>query len=97
MRKVGFKKRAINAIDSVCEFIESKNLLGSSAKWYVALIDFIDERANLSTIKFPLCNYHKFEQKGFSCFIYKKQWVIVFRYTDTTLTVYQLVHGSRLK
>ena len=97
MRQVEFKKRATNGIESVCMFIESRNLPGSSAKWYRHLVHFIVKRAGTQTLKFPLCNHSKFAAKGFSCFIYKKQWVVVFKYTDTKLTVYKFVDGSRLR
>ncbi len=97
MREVEFKQRAISAIDAVCEFIEEQNTPGSSVKWYHALIKFIVRRAGTTRIKFPLCNYHKFAAKKYSCFVYKKQWIVVFKYTDSKLAIYQFVHGSRLK
>ena len=92
-----FKPRAVNAIDSVCEFIERRNTTGSSIKWYTGLVQFVINRAQTGTLQFPLCNYPKFAAKGFSCFIYKKEWIVVFKYSMNKLTVYRFVHGSRLK
>lgn len=97
MRQVVFKKRAVNAIETVCYFIESKNTPGSSAKWRHDLVGFISSRADIQRLKFPLCHYQKFAAKGFSCFVYKKEWIIVFKYSATKLTVYRVVHSSRLK
>ena len=97
MRRVEFRPRAVKAIDSVCEFIESKNTPGSSVKWYSNVVQFIINRAQVETLQFPLCNYPKFVTRGFSCFIYKKEWIIVFKYSSRKLTVYRFVHGTRLK
>ena len=97
MRQLLFKKRAYTAIEQVCAFIESKNRPGSSSKWRYDLVSFVSNKSNLSNIRFPLCNHPKFAAKGFSCLVYKKEWVIAFKYTPTTLTVYRIVNGSRLK
>ena len=97
MRLVEYKLRAVNAIEAVCDFIESKNVPGSSVKWYSALLQFIDRQAQIKKIQFPLCNYHKFAAKGFSCFVFKKEWIVVFKYSHEKLIVYRFVNGSRLK
>ena len=97
MRRVEFKPRAVRSIDAVCEFIESKNTPGSSNGWYTSLVTFIVDRAQISNLKFPLCNYAKFASKGYSCFVFKKEWIIVFNYSSNKLTVERFVHGSRLK
>ena len=97
MREVEFKPRATKAIDAVCAFIEGKNTPGSSVKWYSTLIQFVVKRAQTTRLKFPLCNYAKFAQKGYSCFVFKKEWIVVFRYSSDELIVERFVHGSRLK
>ena len=97
MRQVEFKKRAVNAIEAVCDFIEGKNTPGSSANWYYDLVDFTIKHANIKLLKFPLCYHQKFAEKGFSCFIFKREWIIVFKYSGTKLIVYRFVHGSKLK
>ena len=97
MRQVEFKPRAVKAIEAVCEFIESKNTPGSSAKWYTALVHFVVQRSQNETLQFPLCNYAKFAAKGFSCFVYRKEWIVVFKYSSNKLIVYRFVHGSKLK
>lgn len=97
MRQVEFKPRASKAIIQVCDFIEGQNTPGSSVKWYNSVLTFIDKRSKLTKLKFPLCNYEKFATKGFCCFVYKKEWIVVFKYSETTLTVYRFVHGSKLK
>ena len=97
MRVVEVKSRARIAIDDLAEFIEIINMPGSSAKWVNKVYDFIGEIAQTPVRSFPLCYNKKLAAMGFSCRVYKRKWIIAFKYTDKKFIVYRFVLGSKLK
>ena len=65
MRKISLKPDVEESIDKVCEFIESRNLPGSSDKWAGEILDFIIEHAILN-ITYPLCNNMRLAKRKLS-------------------------------
>ena len=97
MRNLEVRPKAIESITDVADFIELINTPGSSDKWANKVHDFLQELANSSIKSFPLCNNTKRARLRFSCRTYNKKWIVVFRYTTTTLTVHRFVLGAKLK
>ncbi len=96
MRKISLKPDVEDSIDKVCEFIESRNLPGSSNKWAGEILDFIIEHAILN-ITYPLCNNKRLAKRKLSCIIFKNKWVVAFKATKKTFTVYKIINGSKLR
>ncbi len=94
-RKVIIRPRAEKAIQAVALFIESKNTPGSGAKWVNQILDFLLLRSAIVS-SYPLCRNIHLSQRNFSCIIFNKKWVIVFKQTKRTFDVHQVIYGPNL-
>ena len=97
MRNLEIKPKAKESIVDVADFIELINTPGSSDKWVNKVESFLHELASSSIKKFPLCNNHQLAKMKFFCSIFNKKWVVAFKYTNTTITIYRFVLGAKLK
>ena len=97
MRTVIISPNAEKNIYRVADFVELINMPESGDRWFNKLMDFIQDSANTPVKTFPFCNNLKLALSGYSCFVFNKKWIIVFRYTSSTLTVYRFVLGAKLK
>ena len=95
MRKIKILPFAERSITAVANYIESKNLPGSSDKWVNELMDLIIHQSTLN-ITYPLCKNTDLALQGMSCLVYKKKWVIAFRQTARTFTVHYFIYGPKL-
>ncbi len=96
MLSVIIKPNAERAILAVADFIDSKNTPGSSEKWVNEVIDFIIGHSKVK-IKYPLCRNKKLAKRNFSCIVFRKKWVIVFKKSDNNFMVHYFIYGSKLK
>jgi hypothetical protein len=96
MRELIIKKRAENAIYKVAQFVASKNFPSSGGKFINEVFDFCIDYSLLN-LKHPLCKNSVLAKHGYSCTVYKKKWVVVFKCTDKQFIVYRFVYGAMLK
>ena len=82
-------------IQSVANFIETKNAPGSSDKWVNELIEFITSHARANSA-YALCSNKDLAKRKYSCIVFKKKWVIAFRQTKGTFEVHQILFGPNL-
>ena len=97
MREVFFKPLATEALMQLCDYVEAKNTPGSGYRFQKKILDFIALHAGLSLIKYPLCHNPKLAHRNFSCLVFQKKWIIAFRYTQNTMTVFRIILGSKLR
>lgn len=97
MRSLDVKPKAQEAIEDVADFLELINTPGSSVKWVNKLEAFLEKLAAVPLKQFPFCNNANLARQKFSCSVFNKKWVVVFRYTENTITVYRFVLGAKLK
>ncbi len=95
MQRVIILPRAERVIQSVAYFIEEKNTSGSSDKWVNEILDFILSHAHTATL-YGLCRNQHLAIRKYSCIVFKKKWVIVFKQTQSTFTVHQIIYGPNL-
>ncbi len=93
--KIVLKKRAINSIDKTAKWIESKNTMGSGKRWTNKILDYILKIAQ-SNASFQICRNWSLARYHYHCF-HIDDWVVAFKKTPNTFTVYRFIHGSRLR
>jgi len=96
MPSVIIKPNAEKGIIAVAQFIESKNTQGGGAKWTNSVIDFIISYSEVKII-FPLCRNTRFAKRKYSCIVFRKKWVIVFKKSSSAFTVHYFIYGPKLR
>jgi len=86
--------KAMQAIDSIADFVESKNTPGSGARYALKFKSAIEKLA-VPNVKHTLCHHPVLASFNYSCSHFN-DWVIAFRIADDELTVYEIIHGSLL-
>lgn len=92
--KIIISERALDAIDAVSKFVESKNTKGSGARYAMRLKAAIKSLA-IPNVQYSICHHHKFAAQGYSCSQFN-DWVIVFKIDNNKLVIFEIVHGSLL-
>ena len=84
----------MRVIDSIADFVESKNTPGSGARYALKFKSAI-ERIALPGVQYPICNHVVLAAYKYSCSHFN-DWVIALRIENETLVVYEIIHGSLL-
>jgi hypothetical protein len=96
MRNLIIKPNAEQSIYDVAEWIAEKNFPESGIKFIETVEAFLFDYCKLTNLKFPLCKNKKLAAQKLSCVIFNQKWVVAFKYTTTTITVYEFVWGGKL-
>jgi hypothetical protein len=86
--------KALNVIDAVADFVESKNTEGSGARFALKFKTAIQKLA-MPNVKYSLCNHHVLASLKYSCSHFN-DWVIAFKINNDELVVHEIIHGSLL-
>ena len=97
MRQLEIKPRAKSAIDHVVDFIELINTPNSSDKWLDKVDKFLNLLASNPMKSFPKCKNERLAKRNYSCTVFNRKWVFVFKYTESTITIHRFVLGGKLK
>ncbi|MDB5282901.1 MAG: hypothetical protein JWO06_1976 [Bacteroidota bacterium] len=62
-------------------------------KFVISVEEYLQTFCSLTNLEFPLCKNKLLARKKFSCVIFKRKWVIAFKYSKNTLTVHQFIWG----
>ena len=81
-------------IDAIADFVESKNIKGSGAKYALKFKSAIEKLA-VPNVQYSFCNHAVLAAYKYSC-SYFNDWVIAFRIKDEVLVVHEIIHGSLL-
>jgi len=92
--KVILTDHALNVIDEIAAFVESKNTPGSGKRYALKFKKAIEKIAK-PKVKYAICNHERLALLNYSCGHYN-DWVIAFRIENNALVVYQIIHGSFL-
>jgi hypothetical protein len=84
----------MRVIDSIADFVESKNTQGSGARYALKFKSAIEKLA-VPNIKHTLCQHPVLAAFDYSCSHFN-DWVIAFRITNNELIVHEIIHGSLL-
>ena len=84
----------MNVIDSIADFVESKNTPGSGARFALKFKAAIEKLA-VPNVAHTLCHHPVFAAYGYSCSHFN-DWVIAFQIQGNELIVHEIVHGSLL-
>jgi hypothetical protein len=96
VRELVIMKRAENAIYKVAQYRASEYFPHTGEKFIEEVIDFCSRYAALE-ISHPLCKNATLAKYSYSCLVFKKKWVIAFKYTEKELRVYRFIWGPKLK
>ena len=92
--KLNITPKAASVIDSIAEFVESKNTPGSGNRFALKFMLAIEKLA-VPNVQYALCSHHVLASLRYSCSHFN-DWVIVFRITGDELVVCEIIHGSLL-
>jgi hypothetical protein len=92
--KISITPKALNVIDSIADFVESKNTKGSGNRFALKFKSAI-ERLAMPNVQYALCAHHILAMFGYSCSHFN-DWVIVFKINNDELIVFEIIHGSLL-
>jgi hypothetical protein len=86
--------KALQVIDAIADFVESKNTKGSGARYAMKFKAAIKKLA-VPGIQYSPCNHYVLAAYNYSCTHYN-DWVIAFKIKEGNLIVYEVIHGSLL-
>ncbi len=89
-------KRAENAVYKVAQYRASEYFPSTCEKFINEVIDFCLKHASLK-ITYPLCKSATLAKHDYSCIVFKKKWVIAFKYSDKEFRVYRFIWGPKLR
>jgi hypothetical protein len=84
----------MQVIDSIADFVGSKNTPGSGAR-YALKFKLAIEKLAVPNVKHSPCHHPVLAAINYSCSHFS-DWVIAFRISGNELTVYEIMHGSLL-
>jgi len=93
--EVFYTKRAIQAIDVIVDFVESKNTLGSGNRFALKFEESIKEYA-INNTAYAKCKHLALQKLGYSCISISK-WVVAFKIKNNQFIVYRIIWGALLK
>lgn len=91
---VSITPKALQVIDAIADFVESKNTPGSGARYALKFKAAIKKLA-VPGVQYSICNHHVLAAFNYSC-THFNDWVIAFKIKDNKLIVYEIIHGSLL-
>jgi hypothetical protein len=86
--------KALNVIDAIADFVESKNTEGSGGR-YALKFKLAIEKLALPNVEYSLCTHRILAAYKYSCSHFN-DWVIAFKVKGNELVVYEIIHGSLL-
>jgi hypothetical protein len=92
--EISITPKALKVIDSIAEFVESKNTKGSGNRFVLKFKSAI-ERLAVPNVQYALCAHHILAMMGYSCSHFN-DWVIVFKINSEELIVFEVIHGYLL-
>lgn len=92
--RIIYTTHALDVIDAIADFVESRNTPGSGKRFVLKFKSAIEKLAH-PNVQYSLCNYPVLAQLQYSCGHYN-DWVIAFRIENEGFVVYQIFHSSYL-
>jgi len=89
-----WKKRANNSVKSIFEYIAQEN--PQNAETFVLRMIAFGEKLSILPPKYAPCRYRRFENRGYFCVVFEKNYVLVFRFKQDTIFICNVIHTSRL-
>jgi hypothetical protein len=92
--KIKITPKALNVIDEIADFVESKNTEGSGARFALKFKSAIQILA-APNVQYALCNNKILAALGYSCSHFN-DWIVAFKIINDEVIVYEIIHGSLL-
>ena len=91
---IEIKAPAMQTLERIAGWVESKNTEGSGSRFLTKFYDFIASQAN-SISSLPLCKFPDFNKRNLICLFYN-DWVIVCKSEKDKITIHLIIHGTWL-
>ncbi len=93
--KLDLRKRALNTLADITDWIEFQNTIGSGERW---LAKTFEELANVaaSNVNHSICKDPKLAKFQYRCFTYKDKWVVAYKIERNQFVVYRFIYGPWL-
>ncbi len=89
------RKRALNALAKVADWIDNKNTVGAGNRW---VKDTYEELSHLASIKVKhaICKDPSLAKYEYRCFTHKDKWVVAYKIKGQKFIVYRFIYGPWL-
>ena len=91
-KKINWTFSALEMLQAIHEYIEAFS--EESADKYIDRIFAFCEVFSSFPASNPICRFEIFEQKGYRCAVFDKQYIIVYK-DDIRIDIMAIVHASR--
>lgn len=97
MRTFVLKPKAKESLYQAADWISGQNSPDTGQKFVDEFTVYILKYCELDILKFPPCKNGKLARRKLSCLVFKRKWIIAFKYSDHTLTVHEFIWGGKLR
>jgi hypothetical protein len=89
------RKRALNTLADIVDWIEEQNTPGAGDRWLVKTFAELNSVA-ASHVNHAICKEPKLARFKYRCFTYKDKWVVAYKIESNRFVVYRFVYGPWL-
>jgi hypothetical protein len=89
------KKRALNTMASISDWIGDQNTEGAGDRWLEKAIEELKGIA-ASEVKHAICKDPRLARYQYRCFTYNDKWVVAYRIERNRFIVYRFIYGPWL-
>lgn len=94
--KVVFRPKAEKSLFLIAFYIGIKGYPDNAVNFYQSLIEFGDSLGNMPE-KFNVCHHKIFAKHKYRCAVYKSFYVFIYKITDKSIIIMNIIHSSFLK
>jgi len=94
--EVFLKPLAERQITAIAIYIEEKGYPFTAEKFAENLYSFAESLSAFPK-KFPLCRNTMLAKRNYRCAVFKKKYIFVYKIAGTQVTVFKVIHATRLK
>lgn len=92
---VFLKPTAERQITAIAIYIEQKGYTTTAEKFADKLYEFAESLAKAPEGN-PLCRVSKLAEQNYRCAVFQK-WIFIYKCSAHRITIYQIIHGSRIQ
>ena len=93
--KLFWRSSALKSIESIYNYIAESNPV-NAAVFIERMISF-GESLTIFPEKYGLCRFELLAKRNYHCAVFEKNYMFIYKVTETKITICKIVHVSRLK
>jgi len=89
------KKRALNTLVCIVDWIESQNTAGAGDRWLEKAIEELKDIA-AHKVNHLICKDPRLARYQYRCFTYNDKWIVAYKIERNQFVVYRFIYGPWL-